>query len=70
MKKFNLFIFILLAFTVKICAQRNTILIIADDLSPDYFGFYPNHGDTVDVPNLRKLKENGIYQSWYIDWQV
>ena len=60
MKKFNLFIFILLAFTVKICAQRNTILIIADDLSPDYFGFYPNHGDTVDVPNLRKLKENGI----------
>ena len=60
MKKFNLFIFILLAFTVKICAQRNTILIIADDLSPDYFGFYPNHVDTVDVPNLRKLKENGI----------
>jgi len=60
MKKFNIFIFILLAFTVKICAQRNTILIIADDLSPDYFGFYPNHVDTVDVPNLRKLKENGI----------
>jgi arylsulfatase A-like enzyme len=40
--------------------QRNTVLIIADDLSPDYFGFYENHVDTVDVPNIRSLLVRGI----------
>ncbi len=44
----------------KVQAQRNTILIIADDLSPDYFGFYENHVDTVDVPNIRKLLAKGV----------
>jgi arylsulfatase B len=41
-------------------AQRNTLLIIADDLSSDYFGFYENRVDTVDVPNIRKLLAKGI----------
>jgi arylsulfatase A-like enzyme len=45
---------------IKVQAQRNTILIIADDLSPDYFGFYENHLDTVDVPNIRKLLAKGV----------
>jgi len=41
-------------------AQRNTILIIADDLSPDYFGFYENYIDTVDVPHIRSLLARGV----------
>jgi arylsulfatase A-like enzyme len=44
----------------KLNAQRNTILIIADDLGTDYFGFYENHGDTVDVPNIRGLLAKGV----------
>lgn len=41
-------------------AQTNTILIIADDLGTDYFGFYENDGDTVDVPNIRRLLQKGV----------
>ncbi len=41
-------------------AQRNTIIIIADDLGTDYFGFYENYGDTVAVPNLRALIRKGV----------
>ena len=51
---------LLLAFGLMANAQRNTILIIADDLSPDYFGFYGNTLDTVDVPNIRGLLARGI----------
>ena len=53
---------LIIALLVAICcqAQRNTILIIADDLSPDYFGFYEGHGDTVDVPHIRSLLAKGI----------
>ena len=51
---------LLLAFSLPANAQRNTILIIADDLSPDYFGFYGNTLDTVDVPNIRRLLARGI----------
>ncbi len=51
-------VLILCAFSSK--AQRNTILIIADDLSPDYFGFYENAVDTVDVPNIRSLLAKGV----------
>jgi arylsulfatase B len=55
-------LFLLLIFVPFLwcCAQRNTILIIADDLGTDYFGFYENYGDTVDVPNIRRLMNNGI----------
>ena len=41
-------------------AQRNTIIIIADDLGTDYFGFYENSVDTVDVPNIRSLLAKGV----------
>ena len=59
MKKAIFFIsLLLLAFTSS--AQRNVVLIIADDLSPDYFGFYEDYGDTVDVPNIRKLLAKGV----------
>ncbi len=57
----NLFFFFgLLLFAVLANGQRNTILIIADDLSPDYFGFYEDHVDTVDVPNIRGLLNKGV----------
>ncbi len=46
--------------TISVSAQRNVMVIIADDLSPDYFGFYEDHQDTVDVPNLRSLVQKGI----------
>ncbi len=41
-------------------AQQNTILIIADDLSPDYLGFYSTTTDTASTPNLRALAARGI----------
>ena len=42
--------FLLVVLSLTANAQRNTILIIADDWSPDYFGFYGNTLDTVDAP--------------------
>lgn len=47
---------------ISLCAssQRNVILMIADDLSPDYFGFYENHVDTVDVPHIRAMLNKGV----------
>lgn len=41
-------------------AQRNVILIIADDLGTDYLGFYEDHQDTAPVPNIRKLLAKGV----------
>jgi len=52
--------FFLLLLTINVSAQRTTILIIGDDLSADYFGFFPGYGDTVDVPNIRYLANNGV----------
>lgn len=61
MLKFTLaFSFSLCLFQLNVLAQRNTILIIADDLGTDYFGFYESHGDTVDVPHIRSLVEKGV----------
>jgi len=55
------FLLLLLSFIcAPMQAQRSVVLIIADDLSPDYFGFYPDHGDTVDVPNIRSLLPGGV----------
>lgn len=58
-KKIIVGLFVLLGF-YSAKAQRNTVLIIADDLSPDYFGFYENSIDSVDVPHLRSLLAKGI----------
>ncbi len=51
---------ILLFFFFKANAQRNVILIIADDLGTDYFGFNEDYVDTVDVPNIRGLLSKGV----------
>ena len=58
--KLKIFTFFLLLLAINANAQRTTILIIGDDLSADYFGFFPGYGDTVDVPNIRFLANNGI----------
>jgi arylsulfatase B len=60
MHKLCSLIVILMLMNAHLQAQRNTILIIADDLSPDFFGFYETHGDTVDVPNIRALLKRGV----------
>lgn len=45
----------------KTNAQRNVLLIIADDLGTDYFSFYEDAGiDTVYVPNIRFLVKKGV----------
>lgn len=41
-------------------AQQNTILIIADDVSPDYFGCFSTTTDTANTPNIRALAASGI----------
>ena len=59
MKKF----LILLSFcfsVLNLSAQRNVILIIADDIGTDYFSFYEDHQDTVFVPNIQSLLSKGI----------
>ena len=57
----NLFIIaLLLVVFVPARAQHNVILIIADDLSSDYLGFYEDHMDTATVPNLRRLLKNNV----------
>ncbi len=50
----------LLTFAIASRAQRNVILIIADDLGTDYLGFYEDHQDTAPVPNIRKLLSRGV----------
>jgi len=52
--------FCLVLATAGVHAQRNVVLIIADDLGTDYFGFYEDHVDTVDVPNIRGLLSRGV----------
>lgn len=53
---FFLFLFLL----KQVSAQRNVLVIVADDLSGDYFGFLEGHQDTVDVPNIRMLSKKGV----------
>ncbi|MBL7927845.1 MAG: sulfatase-like hydrolase/transferase [Bacteroidia bacterium] len=45
---------------IKANAQRNVILIVADDMGTDYCGFFENHQDTVSLPNIRKLLAKGV----------
>ncbi len=59
MKKLS-FIFIIFYIALNSQAQHNVILIIADDIGTDYFGFYEDGKDTVDVPNIRTLLKKGI----------
>lgn len=57
MKKLS---FLLLLLPQVLFAQRNTVVLIADDVSPDYFGWYTATGDTAGIPQLRQLFSNGI----------
>jgi arylsulfatase B len=51
---------LLLFFITAAKAQRNVILIIADDLGSDWCGFQENRVDTVNMPNVRKLLSRGV----------
>jgi len=54
-------IFLLLLFSIQhTVAQRNVILLIADDLGTDYLGCYEDAQDTVDLPNIRTLVKRGV----------
>ena len=55
---FTLVLCIVSFFTAN--AQRNIILIIADDLGSDWCGFQENRLDTVNMPNVRKLLSRGV----------
>lgn len=55
-----LFLLCCLCTTISTFAQRNVILIIADDLGSDYCGFYENHVDTAKMPNIRRLLARGV----------
>ena len=57
-KTFSILFFLLI--TISAFAQRNVILIIADDLGSDYCGFSENHLDTVAMPNVRRLLARGV----------
>ena len=59
MKK-TLLLSLAIIFSLQVNAQRNVILIIADDLGTDYFGFYPDHVDTASIPNISWLASKGI----------
>lgn len=53
--------FILLLFITQFAnAQQNTILIIADDVSPDYFSCFSPTTDTANTPNICALATRGI----------
>jgi arylsulfatase A-like enzyme len=58
MKLFKTLLFLFLVTTAS--TQRNVVLIIADDLGTDYFGFYEDHQDTVAMPNIRTLLQKGV----------
>ncbi len=58
--KNKLILFSFLLVSLSSFAQRNVLLIIADDLGTDYFGFNEDHQDTVDVPNIRALLKKGV----------
>lgn len=52
---------ILLLFIIKSYAQRNVVLIIADDLGRDYCDFYSDHGPSVvNLTNVRRLLTRGV----------
>jgi arylsulfatase A-like enzyme len=53
-------LFILAVNPTQICAQRNVILIIADDIGTDYFGCYEDFQDTANMPNIRSLLARGV----------
>jgi arylsulfatase B len=58
--KNNFTLFLCFLFLNITTAQRNVVLIIADDLGSDWCGFQENRIDTVNLPNVRKLLSRGV----------
>lgn len=52
--------------TAPAFAQKNILLLIADDLGTDYLGFYGDGLDTAEMPNIRSLLADGVRfrQAW------
>jgi arylsulfatase A-like enzyme len=60
MKKLHI-ILLLLFGLIKVNAQRNVVLIIADDLGKDFCDIYPDHAaNTVHLTNVRRLLNRGV----------
>ena len=60
MKKLHIFLLLLFAL-IKVNAQRNVVLIIADDLGKDFCDIYPDHAaNTVHLTNVRRLLNRGV----------
>lgn len=53
---------IVILLSLQFClAQRNVVLIIADDLGKDYCDFYPDHAsNTVTLTNVKRLLNRGV----------
>lgn len=49
-----------LFFASQMIAQQNVLLVIADDIGTDYFGFYEDAKDTANVPHVRSLLNKGV----------
>lgn len=66
MKKSSSLLLALLLCAGLLHAQQNTLLIIADDVSPDYFGAFSPATDTAKAPNIRALADRGVRftQTW------
>ncbi len=58
--KNNFTLFLCFLFLNITTAQRNVVLIIADDLGSDWCGFQEDRIDTVNMPNVRKLLSRGV----------
>ena len=59
-KKIIVIIICIIFFKSFLFAQQNTILIIADDVSPDYFSAFSKNTDTANTPNINTLVKKGI----------
>jgi arylsulfatase A-like enzyme len=61
MKNRYLKIIFLLLLSLQIKAQRNVVVIIADDLGKDFCDIYPDHAsNTVHLTNIRRLLNKGV----------
>ena len=60
MKKLHIILLLLFAL-IKVNAQRNVVLIIADDLGKDFCDIYSDHAaNTVHLTNVRRLLNRGV----------
>jgi len=60
MKKLHIILLLLFAL-IKVNAQRNVVVLIADDLGKDFCDIYTDHAtNTVHLTNIRRLLNKGI----------